>query len=294
MTLYRLGKEWHDYGNRDSYYEAARFFREEYQLNWLIHKMVTPTITFMNGVTMGGGVGFAVSDRPKIATEKTLFAMPETGIGFFPDVGSSHLLTRMPHNIGTYLALTGQRLKGADLVHLGLANHFMFTHDYTHLYNGMSDDTHSIQNVNRIVYESAYDTDQLPKMSLHPHTKCIERCFGKKTMEEIIEALEQETEDVEFAQKTLKTLHHMSPLSLKVTLEQMKSARNKDLEECLEMDYRIARNMLSNSDFYTGVNAVLIDKSQRGKRPNWKHASIQEVPLEEAKTLFKYTTRWFR
>lgn len=284
LSLYKNGKAWKDNGDFHAFNRNETFFREEYQLNWVTSRLVTPYIAFMNGITMGGGAGLALHGQHKVATQKTLFAMPETAIGFFPDVGASNFLTRLPHNIGMYLALTGDRVKGGDLIHLGLANHFMFTHDYPHLYNRMADDHHSIQQVAKIVNETAIDSDELPKLSLQPHIECIERCFGQPTVPQIIEALKQETKDVEFAQKTLALLDRMSPLSLRVTHEQMTRGSRMDLDECLEMEFDIARNMMDNADFYTGVESVLI-KKERTKRPNWIHNNVNDVRDEH---VYKY------
>ena len=277
MNLYKNGSKYME--NKDdeaSYNRVKSFFNEEYKLNYLTSTLNTPFITVLNGITMGGGVGLSLHTHYSFATEKTLLAMPETSIGFFPDVGASHLLPRCENEVGMYLALTGDRIRGADVTQLGLAKYFCFTQDYNTFYNRLTDAHETINHTRETIEMINVDHCTLPRLSLTPHLECIERCFSKGSVEEIVEALKQETKDVEFAKKTLATLERVSPLSLKVTYEQMRRGKFMDLDEALKMEYRIALNMINNPDFYTGVKSVLVDKV-RDVRPNWRHDSIKAV-----------------
>jgi len=278
VALYNAGKS-------GRVQDALTFFREEYRLNYLISKTSRNYIAWLNGITMGGGVGLSVHGRTRIATENSLFAMPETAIGFFPDVGGSHFLSRLPGELGTYLALTGARLKGADLVHAGIANHYAPSHAYVNLINKLNDNHQREVAVNNAIASVTVDYDELPPFTLAPHLPTIERCFKYDTVEEIIEALKAEKDDVEFAQQTLKTLSHLSPLSLKVTLMQVRMGATQDLAECLKMEYRMASHFMQDSDFYEGVNKMLISKD-RTKRPQWKHASLKDVSDKEVERFF--------
>lgn len=278
MNLYKNGSRYMaDKNDEESYMRVTKFFEEEYKLNYLTSTLNTPLITVMNGITMGGGAGLALHTHYSFATEKTLFAMPETSIGFFPDVGSSHFLPRCENEVGMYLALTGDRIRGADLTQLGLARYFSFTADENQFFNRLSDANETIYHVRNTVEMLNAQHSDLPRLSLTPHLDCIERCFSKGSVEEIMEALRNETKDVEFAQKTLRTLESVAPLSLKVTYRLMRMGKTLDLEDCFTNEYRVALNMVSNPDFYTGVKSVLIDKI-RNSRPNWVHDSVAAVP----------------
>lgn len=264
----------------------VNFFEDEYRLNFMTSQMMTPYIPFMNGITMGGGVGISVHSKFSMATENTLFAMPETGIGFFPDVGGSHFLSRLRKNVGFYLGLTGARLKGADVIHAGIAKHFAYSFDYNSLHSLLIDGHDKYSYTQRVVDYISVPVENLPAFTLQPHLETIDRCFSKETVEEIMQALREEKKDVEFAQEALKMMERASPLSLKIALKQIRNGASMDLIDCLKQEFRIAQNMLHNDDFYTGVKATLITK-ERNARPAWKHKSVEDVTDAEVDAFFQ-------
>jgi enoyl-CoA hydratase/carnithine racemase len=270
-------------GDGNAYERYVNFFRDEYRLNYLISNLTTPYIPWLNGIVMGGGVGISVHNRIRVATETSLFAMPETAIGFFPDVGGSHFLPRLDSGLGMYLGLTGARLKGADLVHAGIATHFALSHEYDNLYNKLNDGHERSDFVYRSLAEVAQPQASFAGFSLERHMDCIHRCFTQPSIEQVFEALRAETKDTAFAHETLRTLEKLSPLSLKVTFEQLRRGASLDLAEALTQEFRIAQNMIYNKDFTAGVSSLLIKKD--GK-PQWQHASVKDVPDAAAARFF--------
>lgn len=203
--------------------EALKFFELEYQLNHYIGILKKPFISIMNGITMGGGVGISVHAPFRIATEKTLFAMPETGIGLFPDVGGSFFLPRLDGELGTYLGLTGARIKGEEVFMAGIATHYIPSARLPTLLTRLTElETEELDVINNILEEFVADSDleQWKTWSLGGEIgNAIDRCFKYDTLEEIVEALEKEGS--EWANKTLDTLKEMSPTSLKVCFVEM-------------------------------------------------------------------------
>ncbi len=263
----------------------VNFFEDEYRLNFMTSQMLTPYIPFMNGITMGGGVGISVHSKYSMATENTLFAMPETGIGFFPDVGGSHFLSRLRKNLGMYLGLTGARLKGADVVHAGIARHFAYSFDYNSLHNLLVDGHDKYTYTQSAIDYISVPVENLPSFTLEPHLNLIDECFSKNSVEEIVEALKQHS-DNPFAVEALQMIERASPLSLKIAFKQIRNGATLDLLDCLKQEFNIAQNMVYNDDFYTGVKATLITK-QRNSRPEWKHASIHDVTDAEVDKFFE-------
>ncbi|KAF8925618.1 hypothetical protein BGZ58_000644 [Dissophora ornata] len=257
--------------------DALEFFSEEYKLNHMIATLKTPFVAILNGITMGGGVGLSVHAPFRIATEKTLFAMPETNIGLFPDVGGSFFLPRLDGETGTYLGLVGSRLKGIDTVFAGIATHYVPSERLASLEDRLSEletDNHDVINmaIEDFVSEPLHDH----KYALSDHREAIDRCFRYDTIEEIVAALEKE--DTPFANDTLKTLRSMSPTSLKVTLQQIREGGNLGIADCFRMEHQLARQFLHGHDFAEGVKALLIEKSLN---PQWKPATIEDVDREQ-------------
>ncbi len=275
----------HKAGSTGKVQDALAFFREEYRLNYLISRLAKPYVAWLNGITMGGGVGLSVHGRTRVATENSYFAMPETAIGFFPDVGGGHFLPRLENSLGIYLALTGARLRGSDLVHAGIATTYASQLLYPSVVNQLNDGHENMALYDEVLGNIVTPVADLKPFSLAPHLETIARCFSKESMEEIVEALKAETKDVEFARQTLKTLSHMSPLSLKVTLRQMQLGAALDLEDVLKLEYRMSSHMMHNPDFYEGVSKMLISKD-RSSRPQWKHHSLAEVKESEVASFF--------
>lgn len=248
------------------------FFKKEYTTNGLIGSYKIPYIALIDGIVMGGGVGLSVHGRYRIATEKTLFAMPETQIGLFPDVGGSYFLPRLNGQLGWYLALTGVRLKGADVYKAGIATHFT---DSSKL-QSLEQDLLKTSNENDISNVLAqYHIDDKAQFSLSPFMDKINSCFSASTVEEIYSRLEKDGS--KWAEETIALLNKMSPTSLKITIKQLELGKKTNLYECLQMEYRMAVNCVDGHDFKEGVRALLIDKDQS---PKWKPASLTEVTNE--------------
>ncbi|XP_045120227.1 3-hydroxyisobutyryl-CoA hydrolase, mitochondrial-like isoform X1 [Portunus trituberculatus] len=251
------------------------FFRDEYILNCLIGTLHIPYIALIDGITMGGGVGLSVHGQHRVATERTVFAMPETGIGLFPDVGGAYFLPRLGGRLGMYLALTGHRLKGRDVLKAGVATHVCdaerigeLEESLLSLQSPYPEDVASV--LQKFHEESAFSKDA--PFSLQPVLPKIQSCFSGGSVEEICGNLEKDGS--EWAVKQLEILKKMSPTSLKVTFQQVERGAHLTLQECLAMEYRIVKRIYKEHDFTEGVGAVLIKKHQK---PVWKPASLSEV-----------------
>lgn len=258
--------------------EGPRFFHTEYNVNYLIGNYKIPYIAFINGITMGGGLGLSVHGRYRVATEKTLIAMPETKIGLFPDVGGSFFLPRLQVNLGLYLGLTGDRLKGKDVVKAGIATHFVPSKRLYELEMLLSRCANDIE-VNSLLNKFHEPSEDF---SLASNIKHINYCFAASTVEEIIERLEKVQN--EWSVKTLETLHQMCPGSLKITLRALQRGAQLDLGQCLQMEYRLACRATENHDFPEGVRALLIDKDNK---PQWNPKSLAEADDEYVESYFK-------
>ncbi|XP_065416940.1 3-hydroxyisobutyryl-CoA hydrolase, mitochondrial [Chrysemys picta bellii] len=264
---------------------AQDFFREEYILNNAVGTCQKPYVALIDGITMGGGVGLSVHGHFRVATEKTLFAMPETAIGLFPDVGGGYFLPRLSGKIGYYLALTGFRLKGRDLQKAGIATHFVESEKLPALEEDLiALKSPSKENVADVLnsYHMKCKIDQEKQFVLDEHMDKINSLFSASTMEEIIQNLKQDGSP--FALKQLETINKMSPTSLKMTLRQLREGASMNLQDVLTMEYRLSQACMSGHDFYEGVRAVLIDKDQV---PKWKPATLEEVTDEFVDNCFK-------
>lgn len=248
------------------------FFRHEYHLNARIHHYAKPYIALMDGITMGGGVGLSMHGSHRVATERTLFAMPETAIGLFPDVGGGWFLPRCPGEIGTFLALTGDRLKGADTVHAGIATHFLSSERLPALVDALAaeDWGGTASNVVDRVFQSF--ASEPGEGSLTGDVPAIDRCFSADTVEEIVGRLE--AEDGEWAARALKMIARNSPTSLKISLRQLRLGRRMDYDSCVTMEYRMSHQSLASHDLFEGIRAVLVDKD---RNPSWRPATLSEV-----------------
>lgn len=260
------------------------FFKEEYALNYAIGTLKTPYVALINGITMGGGVGLSVHGHFRVATEKTLFAMPETAIGLFPDVGGGYALSRMKGKLGIFLALTGHRLKGYDVKHAGVATHFVTSEKLGDLESSLlSLPDPDIHMVAKLLDD--YDkecSDENEEFSLEKFTHQINSCFDKPTMEDIISALEED--GTEWALQQIEVLNKMSPTSMKITLRQLQEGSKLNLAECLKMEYRLSQRFMEGNDFYEGIRAVLVDKDNS---PKWNPSSLADVSKEKEDCYFE-------
>ncbi|NWV76505.1 HIBCH protein, partial [Dasyornis broadbenti] len=264
------------------------FFRGEYRLNNAIGTCKKPYVALIDGITMGGGVGVSVHGHFRVATEKTLFAMPETAIGkqgLFPDVGGGYFLPRLSGKIGYFLGLTGFRLKGRDVLKAGIATHFIESEKLPALEKELialkSPSKEKIANLLNS-YHMKCTVDQEKEFVLDEHMEKINSIFSANSMEEIVKKLKQDGSP--FAVKQLETLNKMSPTSLKLTLRQLREGASMSLQDVFMMEYRLSQACMKGHDFYEGVRAVLIDKDQS---PKWKPAALEEVSDEFVDNCFK-------
>lgn len=266
--------------------DGKKFFRQEYTLNNLVGSLSVPYVALIDGIVMGGGCGLSVNGNFRVATEKALFAMPETAIGLFPDVGASNFLNKLPGSLGLYFGLTGQRLSGRDLFKAGIATHFIPSDKIKPL----EDDIMRIEKPDLLKIDSVltkhqqqWEDDYRKEFSLKPHIGRINSCFGQaKNVEEIIKGLERDNSD--WARKHLEILARMSPTSLKLTFEQLKRGKSMTLPECLKMEFRMACRVLQNKEFYEGVRAVLVDKDNK---PNWNPSKLEDVTEAQIAAFFE-------
>ena len=274
-------------GDVKSYYEEKftnnnklrkNFFYKEYKLNYLIKKYQKPIISFVNGICMGGGVGIAMHSNITVVSEKVTFAMPETAIGLFPDVGSGSILAKLENNIGIYLGLTGKRLGSADLINLKLANYCIKFENFEQIERYLIK-VKTKRSINNILKKYSLKTKSFLFPSLN---KKIVKIFKHNNVEDIIKSLENDNE--KWSQKALSAIKKMSPTSLKITLKQIKSARSLSLKNDLIMEYRLSQACMNGFDFYEGVRAVLVDKDFK---PNWSPIKIEDVSDDIVLSHFK-------
>uniref|UniRef100_A0A182TUV5 3-hydroxyisobutyryl-CoA hydrolase, mitochondrial n=1 Tax=Anopheles melas TaxID=34690 RepID=A0A182TUV5_9DIPT len=250
---------------------ARKFFSTEYRLNALIGSYRPTYIAFIDGITMGGGVGLSVHGKYRIATERTMFAMPETAIGLFPDVGGGYFLPRLEGKLGLYLGLTGFRLKGRDVHKAGVATHYVESKNLAALEQQLLATTSGAE-VESVLDRFSEKRDAGTEFVLAKQLQQINECFSAPTVEAIFKQLERDGS--EWAQNTLKLLHKMSPTSMVVTQKQLELGGKMDLKTCLKMEYRLAVHHAIDSDFKEGVRALLIDRDQK---PRWNPATLAEV-----------------
>ena len=259
--------------------DRARFWREEFPLNHMISRYSKPYIALMDGIVMGGGVGIAAHGQYRIVTERTRLAMPETAIGYFPDVGATWLLPRAPGEAGTWLGLTGKEIGAADAIHMGLADYHVAAEHLEGLVQALGD-VASAADVGDVIERFA----SAPKIdgTGARHREHIDAAFGFDTVEEIFAALASIDDD--FARETLATLKARSPTSLKLTLRLLRQGRESSgLVECLEREFVAGCEVLRNHDFYEGVRAALIDKD---RKPLWRPAALGEISEDELDRYF--------
>ena len=243
--------------------EGRAFFEIEYRLNTLIHNYEKPYVAIMDGVAMGGGVGISVHGSHRVATKNSVFAMPEAGIGLFPDVGGGWFLPRLQGHVGMWLALTGARLKGEDVLSAGIATHFVDLEAMEDLKVGLT----------AVGTAMLDDVATYAEPSYGDYTSEIWDCFSKDSVEDIIAALEAGGTD--WCAKQLQAMRQKCPMTLKVTHRQLREgAAMKTMEDNMRMEYRIGGRMIHRADFAEGVRAVIIEKDNA---PKWSPAAIEDV-----------------
>jgi enoyl-CoA hydratase len=252
---------------------ALEFFTVEYAMNRRIAHFPKPYIALLDGIVMGGGAGISVHGKYRVATEATLFAMPETAIGFFPDVGGTYFLPRCPGAIGMYLGLTSARINAADMLHAGLATHFVAQSSAAGIAPRLAEGEGP-----QLLLEAL--AGNAGTSSLAGLRNAIDRNFSAPSVEEILSRL---TADGEWGAGTATLLRQSSPTSLKLAHRALLEGASLSLEECLDMELQISAEILRGHDFFEGVRAALIDKDQS---PRWQPARLEEIGASQISRYF--------
>ena len=261
--------------------QVTDFFAKEYWLNHLIKNYSKPYISLLNGITFGGGVGISLHGGYSIAGEKFRFAMPETSIGFFPDIGGSFILNQLPNNFGTYLALSGENVRRFDAYQQGLIKYCVDEEHFSALLNDLCDVDLSSQSeitVEKII--AKYHQEPIAESSAIDFNM-IKDVFAHDNLAAICANLADNNDN--WSQANLALLHSKSPLSLQVTFALLQQAQGKDLAAVLKLDFRLACRFMSSHDFYEGVRALIIEKDNQ---PKWEHSAINQVSESEISQYF--------
>jgi enoyl-CoA hydratase/carnithine racemase len=266
------------------------FFVEEYPVDHLLRFYPKPYLVNMNGITMGGGMGLAQGSRLRIVGERTRVAMPEVAIGFFPDVGGSYFMSRLPGALGAYLSLTGTQIRAADALYAGLADHFLTPAALAQLrteldslaWSGRGSDS-CRNDLERLIGRLASDPGEAPLAKLRA---AIDEHFAAAGIPQLLASLGRETrpEYAAWAAATLEVLNSRSPTMLAVTLRQLRLGRSMSLAQCLRMELGMVQQCLQQGDFLEGVRAVIIDKDNA---PKWRPARIEEVTADSVDAIFR-------
>ncbi|MBA3730305.1 MAG: enoyl-CoA hydratase/isomerase family protein [Sphingomonas sp.] len=265
--------------------DAEAFFAAEYRLNHLLFTYPKPTLAILDGITMGGGVGISLPCTYRVATENTRFAMPETGIGLFPDVGGGWYLSRLTGRVGQFMALTGARLDGAECHHLGLATHYVASADLPALVERIAATPERIAGV----LGEAQSTP--PEARLAANEAAIAQLFASDRLEDVLAALD--ADGGEWAQTELATIRTKSPLSCKVSLRLLaEGAGRTDFADEMAAEYALATRVVRTHDFIEGVRALLIDKDNN---PDWQPATpaaVTDASLDQLFAPLGASERW--
>jgi enoyl-CoA hydratase len=271
---------------------ADAFFSEEYALNRMIATYPKPYVALIDGICMGGGIGVSVHAPYRVATEHAMFAMPETAIGFFPDIGATFFLPRLPGRIGTYLGLTGARVHGADAVHAGLATQFCPRARLAALAQALTEDGAGAL---------AEFAAPLPAFSLVKQRAALDDCFGADTVPQIVQRLEAYAGDTDardadardgdardsdvsdWAKRTLEMLRTVSPSALCWTLKALQRGADLTLPHALDAEFALTHTTMRHPDFAEGVRAMVVDKD---RQPRWQPARIEDVDPAAIAALF--------
>jgi enoyl-CoA hydratase/carnithine racemase len=243
---------------------APQFYAAEYRMNTRIKHYPKPYVAMIDGICMGGGVGVSVHGSHRAVSENVTFAMPETAIGFFPDIGGSFFLPRLPGELGTYLALTGARLKAADLIYAGIATHYVPSAKAPAIAGGLA----AGETADGILSMLSENAGEAP---LARHRAAIGRAFAQSSVENILVALEKEGE---WGRETANVLRTKSPMAMKITFREMREGKKLQFDDCMRLEYRLAVRAAVSHDFREGVRAVLVDKDQS---PKWNPPSLEQV-----------------
>ncbi len=243
--------------------EVEAFFSEEYALNLMIATYPKPYIALIDGICMGGGIGVSVYGPYRVTTEHASFGMPETAIGFFPDIGGTYFMPRMPGEIGMYLGLTGLRIFGADAIHCGFGTHYTLREDLPALSAALAKEgPAALARFNRT----------LPAYSLAPHLADIDHCFSAATVPEMVQRLEKLEAD--WAKAALKAMRSVSPSAMCWTVEALRRGADMTLPQALDAEFLLTRTTMAHPDFVEGVRSLVVDKD---RNPKWQPPRIEDV-----------------
>jgi enoyl-CoA hydratase/carnithine racemase len=267
----------YDLGQEKRYEEALQFWRDEYPLNALIKRYKKPYIALIDGIVMGGGVGVSVHGSHRVAGSRFQFAMPEVGIGFFPDVGATWFLPRMPGKLGVYCGLTGERFNAADALAASIATHRVSSARFRDLLDALT----GTVSVDAVLAAFSEPAGEGPIMARKAE---IDRLFAGDSAVQILNTLDAEGQRGNtWAQKTAAIMRTKSPTSLKIALEQVWRGAHWDFAECMRAEFRIVSRIVRGQDFYEGVRAVIVDKDNA---PRWRPATLAEVSAAEVERHF--------
>ncbi len=251
------------------------FFFSEYKLNYQINNFSKPYLSLWNGVVMGGGIGLSLYGNFRIVTDTTKFAMPETAIGFFPDVGGSYFLSKIKNNYGIFLALTGNVIGPLEILNLGLGTHYCPSKETDNFID---------------MYIESGILKEFNASSLKKENELIDKISISKLFDGEIKTIFKKLKehDSNNAEILLNILEKKCPMSLAVTLELLKKGKSKNLKECLEMEYKLSQNMVNRDDFDEGIDAVLVSKHHN---PNWNPSSINDIEQNHVNKLFEFNSK---
>lgn len=277
------------YDQRNGSTEAAKsFFITEYRMDMMIHQYPKPILVYMNGIVMGGGVGLSIGAKHRIVTETTKWAMPETNIGFIPDVGASYFMNEMPGYVGRYLALTSETIGPEDVLYIGAADWYVESSRWPDLRRALIEKVWLIGSTNRQLTELLYkltSTAFLSDPQLYVVRNKINEHFAFDSVEEIFSSLHRSAQKGdEWTARVYAVLQAKSPTSLKMTLRLLKEGKNKLLSDCFKMELAVGLNLIKSHDFHEGVRAALIDKD---RNPKWNPATLEEVDEEHVANVFE-------
>jgi len=267
MRVYEAGKA------GKPYYD---FFADEYRMNAQIARFRKPYVSLINGIVMGGGFGISFHGSHRVLSENAIFAMPEVGIGFFPDVGGSYILPRLKGEFGLYLGLTGERIRYGDALSVGLATHAVPAEKFGALVAELCESGEPDAVLKRYCITPPRETDEAA-------AHAINDAFTPADLKGVIAALQNAPASDDFRKKTLATMLTRSPTSLNIAFRQIRAGAMLSMDECMAMEFRILNRMLEGHDFYEGIRAVLVDK---GSKPVWRPGSLAEVSEAEVERYF--------
>ncbi|KAG8363507.1 hypothetical protein BUALT_Bualt19G0029500 [Buddleja alternifolia] len=270
------------YINQGNWKLAANYSREELTLNYLMATYSKPQVSILNGIVMGGGAGASIHGRFRVATENSLFAMPETALGLFPDVGASYFLSRLPGFFGEYVGLTGKRLDGAEMIACGLATHFVQSERLLLLEEALAKADSSDPAVISSVIDKFSQIPNLKENSAYHRLDIINKCFSRRTIEEIIVALERQAAEKkdDWISSTIQLLKKASPTSLKIFLRSIREGRLQGIGKCLVREFRMLCHVMRgdiSKDFIEGWRAILLDKD---RNPKWEPSKVELISEE--------------